>query len=389
MPVTIRELADAAGVSIATVSRVLNNKPHPVGRATRQRILALAQELGYRPNLAARSLRTERSSTIGIITDNIDSAHTTTMIRGIQDRVKADGYICIVISADWNPEVEREAIHDLVSRSIDGIIFAETWHRSANELLELSHKPYVFVHRQFASEHPYSVTPDEVYGARVATGHLISLGHRRIGYINGPAEYYASADRLHGYAEELAANGIVLDPQLVRRGDWQVQSGYAAAGELLSVQSQPTAIFAGNDLMAAGAMYAIFDAGLRVPQDVAVVGYDNREIARIFRPSMTTVTLPLYAMGQASAQILLDLLAGKPEPQAEIKIRGRLIIRESCGADPALRDLPISVPIRRRRYPAVAGDSSSATAMPTQTEEEAYRRREYDGRTYDDTQPLK
>ena len=222
MPVTIRELAEAAGVSIATVSRVLNNKPHPVGSATRQRILTLAQELGYRPNLAARSLRTDRSSTIGIITDNIDSPHSTLMIRGIQDRVKEEGYICIVISADWNPEVEREAIHDLASRAIDGIIFAETWHRSANELLELSNKPYVFVHRQFASEHPYSVTPDEIYGARLATGHLIGLGHRRIGYINGPAEFYASADRLRGYGEELAAHGIAYDPALVRRGDWQV-----------------------------------------------------------------------------------------------------------------------------------------------------------------------
>ena len=138
MPVTIREVADAAGVSIATVSRVLNNTPHHVSEGTRQRILTVADEMGYRPNLAARSLRTERSSTIGIITDNIDSPHTTMMIRGIQDRVKEEGYICVVISADWDPKNEREAIHDLASRSIDGIIFAETWHRSANEILELN-----------------------------------------------------------------------------------------------------------------------------------------------------------------------------------------------------------------------------------------------------------
>jgi LacI family transcriptional regulator len=348
MPVTIRELADAAGVSIATVSRVLNSKPHHVSEVTRRRILALADEMGYRPNLAARSLRTERSSTIGIITDNIDSPHTTMMIRGIQDRVKEDGYICVVISADWDPKNEREAIHDLASRSIDGIIFAETWHRSANEILELSSKPFVFVHRQFGSEHPYSVTPDEVYGARLAVSHLIKLGHRRIGYINGPVQFYASADRLRGYCEELAVNGILFDPALVTRGDWQVESGYAAAAELLTIQPRPTAIFAGNDLMAAGAMYAIFDAGLRVPQDIAVVGYDNREFARIFRPSLTTISLPLYGMGHASAQILLDLLAGKDEPHEEIKIRGRLIIRESCGADRALREPPIAARVRQR-----------------------------------------
>ncbi len=348
MPITIREVAEAAGVSIATVSRVLNNKPHPVGEATRQRILSLAEELGYRPNLAARSLRTERSSTIGIITDNIDSPHTTMMIRGIQDRVKEDGYICVIISADWDPKAEREAIHDLASRSIDGLIFAETWHRSANEILALSNKPFVFVHRQFGSEHPHSVTPDEVYGARLAVQHLLSLGHRRIGYINGPIEFYASADRLAGYCLELAEHGIAYDEALVTRGDWQVQSGYAAALELLAVCPRPTAIFAGNDLMAAGAMYAIFDAGLHVPQDVAVVGYDNREIARIFRPSLTTVVLPLYGMGEASAQMLLDLLAGREEPQAEVKIRGRLIIRESCGAPPDLREPPI---VSRLRQP--------------------------------------
>ena len=161
-------------------------------------------------------------------------------------------------------------------------------------------------------------------------------------------EFYASSDRLRGYAEELAENGIAYDPALVTRGDWQVESGYAGAVELLAAEPRPTAIFAGNDLMAAGAMYAIFDAGLRVPQDVALVGYDNREIARIFRPSLTTITLPLYGMGQASAQMLLDMLAGKHELHEEIKIRGRLIIRESCGAAPELREPPIVMPLRRR-----------------------------------------
>ena len=230
MPVTIREVADAAGVSIATVSRVLNNKPHHVSEGTRRRILALADEMGYRPNLAARSLRTERSSTIGIITDNIDSPHTTMMIRGIQDRVKEEGYICVVISADWDPENEREAIHDLASRSIDGIIFAETWHRSANEILELSNKPFVFVHRQFASEHPYSVTPDEVYGARsggratwlgLATG-ASATSTARCSSMPRPTACVAMQ-------RNWQSHGIAYDPALVTRGDWQVESGYAAA----------------------------------------------------------------------------------------------------------------------------------------------------------------
>lgn len=332
MPVTIRDVAEAAGVSIATVSRVLNNTDHPVGAATRQRILLSAESLGYRPNVAARSLRTERSSTIGVIADDIIGPFATKIIRGIQDRLKPEGYLCVIISADWDPDAEREAIHDLVSRSIDGIIFSETWHKTAVEMLDVASKPYVFVHRQFAVAGQFSAIPDELAGAKLATSHLVELGHRRIGYINGPEHYYASEVRLQGYQAALASAGIAYDSELVARGDWVVDGGYAAACQLLRATPRMTALFAGNDLMAAGAIYALRDAGLRVPEDVAVVGYDDREISRIFRPALTTVTLPCYEMGQASAQMLLDRMAGRSEAGEEVKVRGRLIVRQSCGS---------------------------------------------------------
>lgn len=333
MPVTIRDVAEAAGVSIATVSRVLNNKDHPVGAETRQRILAAADNLGYRPNVAARSLRTDRSATVGIIVDDIVGPFATQIIRGIQDRLRASGYLCVIISADWDPEAEREAIHDLVSRSIDGIIFSETWHHTAANLLDIASKPFVFVHRQFAAPGQYSTIPDERYGAHLAMDHLIRLGHRRIGYINGPAHYYASALRLEGYREELAGAGIEFDPALVARGDWELQSGYVGMQQLLQAQPRLTALFAGNDLMAAGAIYALHEAGLRAPADVAVVGYDDREISRTFRPRLTTVTLPCYEMGQAAAQMLLDRMEGKSDIAEEVQVRGHLLVRESCGAD--------------------------------------------------------
>ncbi len=236
-----------------------------------------------------------------------------------------------------------------MSRSIDGVIFAETWHRTANEVLDIANKPYVFVHRQFASTHQYSVTPDEVFGARLATSHLIALGHRRIGYINGPEHFYASADRLRGYQAELAAHTIPFDPALVTRGDWEVESGYAGCRQLLQASPRPTAIFAGNDRMAVGAIYALFDAGLRVPEEMAVVGYDNQEVARIFRPSLTTVTLPLYEMGQATAQMLLDLMEGQSGPAEEVKIRGQLIVRASCGSTNGAGAAAAPNPRRRRR----------------------------------------
>lgn len=334
MPITIRDVAEAAGVSIATVSRVLNNKDHPVGAETRQRILATADALGYRPNVAARSLRTDRSATVGIIADDIIGPFATKIMRGIQDRLRQAGYLCVIISADWDPDAEREAIHDLVSRSIDGIVFSETWHHTAVEMLDLASKPYVFVHRQFAAPGQYSTIPDERYGAHLAMRHLIGLGHRRIGYINGPEHYYASALRLAGYREELESAGIAFDPTLVARGDWGLESGYTAMQYLLQAQPRLTALFAGNDLMAAGAIYALQDAGLRVPEDVAVVGYDDREISRTFRPRLTTVTLPCYEMGQAAAQMLLDRMEGKEEIPAEVQVRGCLLVRESCGAQP-------------------------------------------------------
>jgi DNA-binding LacI/PurR family transcriptional regulator len=220
----------------------------------------------------------------------------------------------------------------MMSRSIDGVIFVESWHRSANQTLDIANKPYVFAHRKFPAAHHNSVTSDEIYGARLAVSHLIALDHSRIGYINGPPDYYSSGERLEGYRLELSKAELPFDPDLTRVGDWDIASGYQAMQQLLDTYPRPTAVFAANDLMAVGALYAIADASLRVPTDIAVVGYDDREVATVIRPALTTVTLPSYEMGKASAQMLLRLLGGEPESPNEEKIRGRLIVRDSCGA---------------------------------------------------------
>jgi LacI family transcriptional regulator len=171
MPITLHELAKAAGVSISTVSRALNNSGHPVNQETKQRIVTLAKELGYRPNVLARSLRTNHSFTIGIIVDNIVSPFSPIIIRGIQDHLKVHNYFSVIINADWDPDVETEAVHQLISRSIDGIIFVESWLRGANPTLDLANKPYVFVHRLFSTPVGNSVVVDERYGARLAVEH--------------------------------------------------------------------------------------------------------------------------------------------------------------------------------------------------------------------------
>jgi LacI family transcriptional regulator len=299
---------------------------------TKKQILAIARDLGYQPNQVARSLRLEHSKTIGIIADDISTPFTPTIIRGVQDYLKQKGYFNLITNTDWDPQAEVSAVHDLMSRAVDGIIFVQTWNQGANEILDLANKPYVFIHRLFGQSISNSVIPDEEYGARLATRHLINLGHRRIAHISGPDHYYTSSERLTAYQAELQSHGIADDPGLVVKGNWEVESGYDAGKVLLQRTPAPTAIFAANDLMALGAIYAAQEAGLRVPEDLAVVGYDNRNFAGFVQPAITTVTLPVYEMGQRGAQLLLEHLGGEPDLLVEVKVRGELIIRASCGS---------------------------------------------------------
>ena len=331
MPVSLTDVAKAAEVSIATASRVLAGSDHPVAEETRLRVLKAAEELGYQPNLVARSLRTDQTLTIGLIVENILSPFIPPIVRGIQDRLESNGYFSIIINAGWDPEVEAEAIQTLSKRQIDGIIFVESCIRSSDEVSELADKPHVFVHRLFNSLSLNSVVPDEHYGARLATKHLAQLGHQRIAFINGPEGWNATINRMAGYQEELAVRGI-FDPVLVERGDWEVQSGYLAAKRLIALKDPPTAIFAGNDLMALGAIYGIQEAGLRVPGDIAVVGYDDREFSGFVRPAITTIRMPCEEMGRASAEALLRLIAGETEAIEPILVQGELVVRQSCGA---------------------------------------------------------
>jgi DNA-binding LacI/PurR family transcriptional regulator len=333
MPVTLHDLAKAVGCSVSTVSRALNNSDHPVNDVTRERILAIANQLGYRPNMTARGLKMDRTFTIGLIVYNIASPFTPVLIRGIQEYLRQHDYFSTIISTDWDSELESEAVHQLISRSIDGVIFVETWRDESNNTLDLANKPYVYVYRLFNGSYANSVIVDEHYGAGLAVEHLVKLGHRRIAYINGPHDWAASKERLVGYQDVLAQYGIPYDPALVEEGTWEVQSGYHAAKKFLFIPDSPTAIFAANDLMALGAIYAIQDAGLNVPKDIAVVGYDDRDIASFSKPTITTVCSPSFEMGQLAAQLILNRLENQIEIEDPIRVQGNLIIRESCGAE--------------------------------------------------------
>ncbi|GAB4540221.1 MAG: LacI family DNA-binding transcriptional regulator [Anaerolineae bacterium] len=333
MSVKLEDIARETGFSIATVSRVLANSDYPVNPAIREKVLEVAQAMGYKPNIAARSLRSNRTNTIGIIVDDIMSPFVPPIVRGIQDCLRENDFLSVIVNSDWDPDQEQEAINTLISRPVDGIIFVEYSHLVHSETLEESNKPRMFVHRIFGSPIKNSVVPDDHYGATLAVRHLISLGHQRIAYINGPENWHNSRTRYVGYKDELESHNIIFNPDLVQSGDWELESGYKATQNLLNLDEPPTAIFAANDLMALGAVYAIQDAGLDVPKDVAVVGYDNRDFAKIVRPGITTVAMPVYEMGRIATESLLKQIAEGRAEMEEIKVQGELIIRDTCGAD--------------------------------------------------------
>lgn len=332
MAATITEIAKVAGVSIATVSRVLNKSSHPISEATRQRILKLAEEMDYQPNLVARSLRLDSTNTVGIIVESLLSPFIPPIITGIQETLKPAGYMSFILNTNENPEIEVESINALNHRQIDGIIFVATWDRSPTLVEGLTGKPYVFVHRHFETYTQNSVLVDERWGAGLAVRHLAELGHQRIAFIAGPQDWDASIFRLQGYQEALQAAGLPYDARLVVDGSWEIEGGVQAVEELLQRGRLPTAIFAANDPLALGAIYALQDHCIRVPEDVAVVGYDDREFASLVRPAITTITLPCFDMGVAAAKLILKMMKGEIKSSKPVQVRGRLITRESCGA---------------------------------------------------------
>jgi LacI family transcriptional regulator len=330
--VTLAEIAQVANVSVSTVSRALSNKNYPLKEENRERIRKLADEMGYKPNLVARSLQSNRTHLVGVIVDRMQSPFAAATVQGIQDGLRNAGYSISIAYSNRDTALAIEAINTFYSHQVDGLIILNSWLHTFNDpILALQDRPFVFVNRVFGSCAQKCVGPGDRYGAQLATQHLVDLGHRRIGYIHGMADWTEAQNRLAGYKDVLDKNNLPFDEVLVRQGDWGVDSGYQAGKELLALNTCPTAIFAANDIMAMGAMYALQEAGLKIPEDMAMVGYDDRDFAAWTRPPLTTVRMPSYEMGQASARLLLHQISGEELDDAT-QIPGTLIVRESCGA---------------------------------------------------------
>lgn len=328
---TIRDVAQRAGVSVATVSATINGSAF-VTPPLRERVQRAIIALNYHPDGIARSLKVRFTQTVGLIISDITNPFFTSLVRGVEDVAHGHGYAVTLCNTDESLEKERTYLTLLRSRRVDGMIMApagsvEDYHRFVVQ----ANVPLVFIDRRVPTFPADIVVVDNVGGARQLVEYLIGLGHRRIGIIVGLPQISTSQERLEGYRLALERAGIPLDPTIQRTGDSRLAGGYQAGLALLSLDPPPTAIFATNNLMAIGLMRAIAERGLQCPSDLSVASFDDFEWASVFRPRLTVVAQPTYEMGVRAAELLFSRLtkAYTAEPR-EIVLSPQFIIRDSC-----------------------------------------------------------
>lgn len=326
----ITDVARRAGVSISTVSRVLNNSDYPVKQETRERVLAAIEELKFRPNDLARGLLLKKSRTIGLVVPDISNPYYPELSLGIEATASEHGYSVIFCNTSRSVEKLSQYVDVLLQKRADGIILAGGGTQSVQVSQVLSDFD-VCVALVGRHNLPFpSVQVDNFGAAREAMAHLLEMGHRDISFLSGPASLTSVQDRLAGYRAALEEQGIHPDDRLYHEGDFGAESGYEGAKALLQGALRPTAIFAANDRMAVGALAAAADIGLRVPEDVSVIGFDDTVLASQIRPALTTVAVPAYEMGATVMRLLLKLLAGEECPPTSM-LPTRLVIRQSSG----------------------------------------------------------
>ena len=336
--VTSRDVAARAGVSRTTVSFVLNDVPGVnISQETRQRVLGAAQELGYVPDAAARSLASRRTHTLGLVLVRNQShlaadAFLPQVIHGLAESTRRAGFHLLLepVEAIGHPDAY---IHLVRAKHIDGIVLSGP--RSDDEqLAALVDEGFpVVLLGQLPDKSACFVDVDNQSAAREAVTHLIRLGHQRIGCItNAPAEYTGGADRLAGYRDALRGAGLTYEEKLVRFGDFVPESGYRAANSILREEPPPTALFVASDVVAFGAMAAIRERGLSIPDDIALVGFDDIPLARYVDPPLTTVRLPAGELGRQAGHMIVALIQNGEAPPGSTLLETELVVRASCGA---------------------------------------------------------
>jgi DNA-binding LacI/PurR family transcriptional regulator len=340
MGVTIRDVAKLAGVAVSTASLALNDKER-VSEATRKKVIEAARKLNYYPSSIAKRFALNKTHTIALCAfiagDRPLGGFYMPVIQGVMDVVNANNYsFQLDIKGEYqNSSTKSEVLSRFAKyRLVDGLIILSYWPLQVKEILDLEQMnfPYIVVDGHIPGMETNCVEMDNFGGAVKVVEYLIHLGHRRIGFIIGPPDQQSSVERIKGFQKALRKNGIDYDKGLIYGGDFHKKSGYQGMKYLLNLPSSPSAVFVANDNMALTAIKAIKEKGLKIPEDISIVGFDDIEAASQIDPPLTTVRQPLYKMGEEAAKLLFKLLNNKESKPQKIILDTELVVRESCKA---------------------------------------------------------
>jgi LacI family transcriptional regulator len=330
--ITIKDVAKRAGVSIQTISRVINNRPD-VSPQTRQRIQATINELGYQPFINARGLAAKRTYTLGLVTADFSDFWFSQVVTGAEKEAQEHGYCFMLGNSTCDPKDEPKFLRLLTERHVEGVLFiranCENEYRHLLRLKEFG-VPVVTTGHHLPEVGLAMVDVDNVSGGYKATQYLIGLGHTHIAMITGPSDWKSVYDRREGYLQALTEARIPVDQELILEGSWLHQSGYEKTRLLLQRKNKFTAIFAHNDRIARGAIHALYEAGFKVPEDISVIGYDDIPEAEFSDPPLTTIRQPTAEIGQAATQLLIQMIEDSTLTPKQIMFDTKLIIRSSC-----------------------------------------------------------
>lgn len=338
----IKSVAKKAGVSVATVSRVLNH-PDAVAPETKEHILSIMESLNYKPNWMARGLKLNRTGAIALLIPEITDLGYMEIAKGVEDVAHQKSYNTMLCASEDDQNKEKEYIENFISRKIDGVILVST-HLKKNELLQIKEQdiPVVLIGRNEELAGENLVYTDFRAAAADATRHMIEIGYKKIGFIQGNRPKIENADKLEGFQKTMEEEGLSFEPEHIIKEENNIEGGFLAASKLLNLKDRPEAILITSDMMAIGAMEKIKQSGLCIPQDMAVVGFDNLKISGYLEPKLTTVSKPMYRMGLVAARLLFDLIEDENhednEPQ-EILIQSKLKVRKSCGHKDRVKEI--------------------------------------------------
>jgi DNA-binding LacI/PurR family transcriptional regulator len=338
MPVTIKDIAREAQVSHSTVSRALNGS-ELISTGTKERIRRIAADLGYLPSAAARTLKTNRSRALGVIIRNVDDPFFSEILQGIEEVAQGRGYSLLMAASEQDHNLEKGIVQAMVERRVDGVIICSTLvSMEQSRQLTSFGVPIVVVNNQAAEEYRYSIYHDDLDGSRQITRHLIELGHRRIAFLGNSKAGRSTLERLRGYQEEMAAEGLLVPQGYIHEvGGGKPENGLAGSQYFLRLPERPTALVCYNDMQAIGALQGFQAGGLQVPRDISLTGFDNIFFSAFTDPPLTTFDQPKRFIGAEATRLVLDLLdpASMDDQNPKIqRLKGSLLVRRSTAGVP-------------------------------------------------------